>query len=78
MTDRVRAILHPAPWWPCFVCGEETLCRHREPEIVAWMHAAPSLAAIAASRPERILPARTVSAAGQLELFAPADVRRRA
>jgi len=51
------------------------------------MHAAPSLAQIAASRPERvapILPVRAVSAAaGQLELFAPADIlgrydRRRA
>ena len=35
---------NPAPWWPCFVCGWTALCEHREPEIVQWMHAAPSLA----------------------------------
>jgi hypothetical protein len=68
-----------APWWPCFVCGDTGLCPHRELEIVQWMHAAPSLAQIAASRPERVAPAREISAsAGQLELFAPQRERRRA
>lgn len=79
MTDRVRAILYPESWWECFICGSHERCQHREHELVAWMHAAPSLAQIAASRPERIAPARQLSAsAGQLELFAAADVRRRA
>jgi hypothetical protein len=80
MTSRVRAILYPEPppWWPCWICQAENLCRHREPEIVQWMHAAPSLAQIAASRPERIAPAREISDARQLGLFAPERERRRA
>ena len=23
--------------WACFVCGSEKICKHREPELVAWM-----------------------------------------
>jgi hypothetical protein len=80
MTERVRAILQPTSWWECFVCGETTLCHHREPELIAWMRTAPSLAEIAASRPpERIAPAREIAAAsgsGQLELFALPERRR--
>lgn len=74
-------------WWPCFVCSEERLCPHREPELIAWMRTAPSLAEIEASRPpERIAPARELvmaagrlqlsAAPGQLELFAVPDRRR--
>jgi hypothetical protein len=72
MRQAIRAQL--APWWPCFVCSEETLCSHREPGIVQWMQAAPSLAAIAATRPERMPPVREMTraagAGAQLELFA--------
>jgi hypothetical protein len=74
MRHDYRAAL--APWWPCFVCGDTSLCPHREQEIVQWMHAAPSLAQIAASRPEPVLTVRTVPAAGQLELFAQPERRR--
>jgi hypothetical protein len=69
-----------APWWPCFICGDTGLCPHRELEIVAWMHAAPSLAQIAASRPERVAPATTTfrdCSKSQLELFGAAAFERR-
>ena len=23
--------------WPCFVCGLETRCAHREPELMIWL-----------------------------------------
>lgn len=23
-------------WWPCFVCGVECRCPHREPELIDW------------------------------------------
>lgn len=22
--------------WPCFICGRETMCPHREPELIQW------------------------------------------
>jgi hypothetical protein len=24
-------------WWNCFICGSQDVCRHREPDLVAWM-----------------------------------------
>ncbi len=24
-------------WWPCFVCGVEVICAHRETDIIVWM-----------------------------------------
>jgi hypothetical protein len=24
-------------WWPCFVCGLDIVCQHRETDIIAWM-----------------------------------------
>jgi hypothetical protein len=23
--------------WPCFICGSEMHCRHREPDLVLWV-----------------------------------------
>jgi hypothetical protein len=58
-------------WWPCFICGADDLCAHREPELRMWMqHATPR--AIATAWPVPVLPSRvppTRATAVQGELF---------
>lgn len=36
-TVRREKLTRRMDWWPCFVCGVECRCSHREPEIVAFM-----------------------------------------
>jgi hypothetical protein len=48
-------------WWPCWVCASETLCAHREHDLIAWMRVEPvrALELVAVSR---IPPARAKTA----------------